>query len=44
LNSCGTVRTVTDLNLSKIFVLTYGPDPAEAWNLVPQLSASKHCP
>jgi len=35
LNSCGSVRTVVDLNLAKIFVLTYGPYPAEAWNLLP---------
>ena len=26
---------MVDLNLAKIFVLTYGPDPAEAWNLLP---------
>ena len=26
---------MVDLNLAKIFVLTYGPDLAEAWNLLP---------
>ena len=35
MNSCGSVKTVVDLNFAKIFVLTYGPDPAEAWNLLP---------